>query len=228
MIFDGASGNTPLIGAYTGSQLPNGGVIQASGGALTLTHLTDATNTNTGFSADWSAYGTAQGPVAAFSSPSTGNTNVPIPFTDQSSNAATWLWDFGDGNTDTMASPTHTYSNPGIYTVVLEIEDAAGCRDSVSQVVDVLINSISDPGGMEVEVWPVPAQEEIFVRYRFRGQQTGTIRLVNVLGQPVFQGTFQASGEWTQPVPVARFARGIYFLKLESNEGNFVQKIVLE
>ncbi|MEZ5047117.1 MAG: PKD domain-containing protein [Chitinophagaceae bacterium] len=28
-----------------------------------------------------------------------------------------YSWDFGDGNSSTAASPTHTYANPGVYTV---------------------------------------------------------------------------------------------------------------
>jgi len=32
---------------------------------------------------------------------------------------ATWLWDFGDNTTDTLESPTHTYSSPGSYLVKL-------------------------------------------------------------------------------------------------------------
>ncbi|HSM58703.1 MAG TPA: PKD domain-containing protein, partial [Candidatus Sulfomarinibacteraceae bacterium] len=36
-----------------------------------------------------------------------------------SSGAGTWSWDFGDGNTSNAQNPTHTYSQPGVYTVTL-------------------------------------------------------------------------------------------------------------
>jgi PKD repeat protein len=36
-----------------------------------------------------------------------------------------FLWDFGDGNTSTSMSPTHTYSNQGRYPVSLRVVDAA-------------------------------------------------------------------------------------------------------
>jgi PKD repeat protein len=32
---------------------------------------------------------------------------------------ASWLWDFGDGETSTEQNPSHTYGNPGNYTVSL-------------------------------------------------------------------------------------------------------------
>jgi PKD repeat protein len=37
-----------------------------------------------------------------------------------------YSWDFGDGATSTQASPTHTFSNPGTYTVTLNASNDAG------------------------------------------------------------------------------------------------------
>ncbi|MCX7769161.1 MAG: PKD domain-containing protein [Flavobacteriales bacterium] len=43
-----------------------------------------------------------------------------VSFTDQSGgNPIGWFWDFGDGNTSTLQNPTHTYTQPGIYSVML-------------------------------------------------------------------------------------------------------------
>jgi len=57
-------------------------------------------------------------------------------FTDTSSDGdgsvAAWSWDFGDGATSTEQSPTHTYSAPGGYTVVLAVTDDDGAADTVS------------------------------------------------------------------------------------------------
>lgn len=39
---------------------------------------------------------------------------------------ASYAWDFGDGHTSTLATPTNTYANPGQYTVRLTIEDSTG------------------------------------------------------------------------------------------------------
>jgi PKD repeat protein len=43
------------------------------------------------------------------------------------STGTNYLWDFGDGNTSNATSPTHTYTQPGIYTVCLSLTDASGC-----------------------------------------------------------------------------------------------------
>lgn len=50
-----------------------------------------------------------------------------ITFTDLTTGVpGTWLWDFGDGNTSTSQNPTHSYSNPGTYTVTLTTTNAYG------------------------------------------------------------------------------------------------------
>ncbi|MBN1166435.1 MAG: PKD domain-containing protein, partial [Methanospirillaceae archaeon] len=45
---------------------------------------------------------------------------LTVQFTDLSTGGPTmWAWDFGDGGTDMVADPLHTYTSPGIYTVTL-------------------------------------------------------------------------------------------------------------
>lgn len=50
-------------------------------------------------------------------------TQAPIPFTaafdNNSTNATAYSWNFGDGNTSTDSDPTHLYSKPGIFTIIL-------------------------------------------------------------------------------------------------------------
>ena len=50
-----------------------------------------------------------------------------MDFTDVSTGTITnHSWNFGDGNTGTLASPSHTYSNAGIYSVMLTVSGPGG------------------------------------------------------------------------------------------------------
>ena len=49
----------------------------------------------------------------------------------------TFLWDFGDGNTSTLASPVHTYTTAGAYTVKLAVNKGADCSDSTTSILRV-------------------------------------------------------------------------------------------
>ncbi|HYF30593.1 MAG TPA: PKD domain-containing protein [Chitinophagaceae bacterium] len=56
---------------------------------------------------------------------------APTSFSDQSngngSNVTRWRWDFGDGNTDTVRNPVHTYATAGTFTATLYIYTDKGC-----------------------------------------------------------------------------------------------------
>lgn len=72
-------------------------------------------------------------PNAAFTSAVDG---LSVTFTDGSIGADSYSWDFGDGNTSTDASPTHTYAEGGTYTVALTVNNAGG-SDTASEDITV-------------------------------------------------------------------------------------------
>ena len=44
--------------------------------------------------------------------------NLPVQFENLSTNAASFVWDYGDGNKDSLViDPSHTYTTPGTYSV---------------------------------------------------------------------------------------------------------------
>ncbi len=59
-------------------------------------------------------------------------------FTDLSSGAVAWAWDFGNGNTSTLpAPPAQFYSGAGTYPASLTVTSANGCQDSVTTNINV-------------------------------------------------------------------------------------------
>jgi PKD repeat protein len=67
-------------------------------------------------------------PVALFSgSPTNGVEPLNVSFTDASSNSPTgWSWNFGDGGTSALQSPSHSYPTAGVYTVKLIATNGGG------------------------------------------------------------------------------------------------------
>jgi hypothetical protein len=83
---------------------------------------------------------TVSPPVAAFvGSPTTGEAPLPVQFTDQSTGSIdTWSWDFGDTGTSDQADPSHTYTEPGQYTVSLTVTGPGGSdTETKSLYIDV-------------------------------------------------------------------------------------------
>lgn len=60
-------------------------------------------------------------------SPTTGTAPLTVRFTDTSTGSPTsWKWDFGDGGSSILKNPSHTYTIPGSYTVLLTANGSGG------------------------------------------------------------------------------------------------------
>ncbi len=62
-----------------------------------------------------------------------------IWFSEQSVNAVSWDWDFGEsyylGNTSNLTNPTHEYDGVGTYIVTLAVTSPEGCVDTIRKPV---------------------------------------------------------------------------------------------
>jgi PKD repeat protein len=76
--------------------------------------------------------------------PRSGEAPLSVSFTDRSSgNPTMWAWDFGDGATDMIANPVHTYTREGKYTVTLTASSTYG-SDTISKSEFITVNTPYD------------------------------------------------------------------------------------
>ncbi len=60
-----------------------------------------------------------------------------VTFNDQSitepgTTITSWWWEFGDGQTASVANPVITYTTPGVYNVTLKVTNSKGCTDTAA------------------------------------------------------------------------------------------------
>ncbi len=73
------------------------------------------------------------GPAGVFTeSDTSGCIPLTVHFNASSNNGVTYIWNFGDSNSGSGASVTHTYLNSGLYIAAVTIISAAGCRAPAS------------------------------------------------------------------------------------------------
>jgi PKD repeat protein len=82
-------------------------------------------------------------PVANFTFVSDNNSSPTVSFTNLTTDATSYNWDFGDGYYSTDQNPQHTYSTSGYYSVQLSASGAGGSNSITKSVVltDVTFNN---------------------------------------------------------------------------------------
>jgi gliding motility-associated-like protein len=106
---------------------------------------------------------------ADFSSEATdGSTISPVyVFTNQSVNAATYIWTFDDGTSSFIENPKHEFADKGEYTITLVTLSNAGCKDSISKKIEIrpeftfYIPNAFTPDGDNVNDYFAPKGSEV-------------------------------------------------------------------
>lgn len=144
-IFDGPTVNSPLIGIFTGTALPNGGTVVSSGNSVTIQQTSDQYLTESGFELTWSCDMLNSAPYADFFASEISSCTGEIHFTDLSNSFPTnWFWNFGDGETSTLQNPVHQYTQNGIFSITLICSNSYG-SDSLTYSDFVSIEMPSQP-----------------------------------------------------------------------------------
>ena len=80
-------------------------------------------------------------PNTLFTTTTSADDNLSIIFRSYSTDAVSYSWDFGDGNTSTQANPDHTYAVGGLYTVTLTTISSDGLSaEATEQVSPIFVD----------------------------------------------------------------------------------------
>jgi PKD repeat protein len=108
----------------------------------------------------------------------------PFIFTNNSTNAVSYTWLFGDGNSTTTTSPTYTYANTGNYSVQLIAVSACGDSSTYSTNVQVLSSPLSVANLSAAENISVGKDANgVYVQLNYDRTVKATVSVSNVLGQ---------------------------------------------
>ncbi|MFA4851440.1 MAG: PKD domain-containing protein [Bacteroidales bacterium] len=164
-------------------------------------------------------------PVAAFTA---NDTLIYLPvanatFINNSTNASSYLWDFGDGQTSTDFQPWHSYSSQGYYNVILIAHNNLCGNDTlvISNYIHVEDVTNVNEGNTEVagfSAYPNPAGDYFTISYELKKQGTTEIKMFDMLGNEILlmPQTNQSAGKYNHIINKnqLKLSSGIYTLKL--------------
>lgn len=148
--------------------------------------------------------------AGASGSPLTGSSPLTVNFLNTSTNATTYFWIFGDGNTSTQANPGNTFVNDTVYTVTL-IASNGPCVDTTTLTVITLESSIFIPNVF------TPNGDGWNATFNFNAMNISDLscRIYNRWGLEVYEIN-SPSGYWNGKDKDGKdCAEGVYYFVLE-------------
>jgi len=139
-------------------------------------------------------------------------TNLDVTFTDQSTGANSWFWDFGDGSSSTLQNPTHSYNSVGTYNVTLTINGS--CSYTMQVVVTTTSISLLKKE-LQVELLPNPAVTYTRVQFDQALQEPTLLQIYHVDGKKLEEIKLEV-GQLYYNIPCEKFAAGTYLIQLDS------------
>ena len=166
-------------------------------------------------------------PVAGFGFELTGG---GIGFSDSSSGAKSYFWDFGDGiGTSTDSTPSYFYSENGVYTVTQIVSNDCG-SDTAYIEVDMQTVSI-DPQIIEnrISISPNPTEGQFFIYFEdVQGADIG-IQIADLSGRVLLNTQMQPQ-EHSSSIEInlnRSLARGVYLIRIQMDRSTYFQRLIL-
>lgn len=167
-------------------------------------------------------------PVASFSYQQNNDTYT-VNFTNTSQDGASFLWNFGGGNTSTQENPSFTFPFDGTYPVTLTVTNACGTNQiTINVVVEKLSIIEIDPELAAVNMFPNPANAFTMLQGETTKPELYVLEIQNMLGQAISRESFNVFGSWTKTIPVTGLAKGIYNISISSDKARLSKKLILQ
>lgn len=148
-----------------------------------------------------------------------------ISFINQTSNANTYSWDFGDGNTSSDLQPVHVYSSPGIYTVTLTVTNGCG-TNQLSQDVNVGMVGISDIENVNLRLYPNPNQGILNIQSEGINQNA-KVEIYDLRGIKLYSQIHNFNQNLFV-LDINDLSSGMYILKINTESINLISKFEKE
>ncbi|MFM7769004.1 MAG: T9SS type A sorting domain-containing protein, partial [Bacteroidota bacterium] len=153
------------------------------------------------------------------------NGSLTVQFLNNSSNASSYVWNFGDGNTSTSSNPNYTYTTGGDYVVTLTASNG-NCTDVFT--LNLASVSVSENTTFaELSVYPNPTSETLNIEFGQEMTDWVNIEMFDMTGKLVktSQHNVTTGSNFIQ-LNVSELETGIYFLNMHNSLSSVSVRVV--
>ncbi len=155
-----------------------------------------------------------------------------VTFTNNSQNATSYLWDFGDGNTSTDVNPVHQYSwvtNDTCYNVTLTASNEACVDETFTGEVCTTVGVEELPYVSDFSIFPNPNNGVFEITLNTTEAVEMNVEVINAVGQVIYNRNYgKISGSIVEKVSLTGATAGIYLVKVSVNGKESVYRMSVQ
>lgn len=151
--------------------------------------------------------------------------DLAVTFTNTSTGAESYSWDFGDGNSSTAESPVHTFAGAGAYTVVLT---AVAGMESVTDEQSISVSIATGLGNSNfdaIQIYPNPTNGIVRINLKDHAGDT-SVKIFDLKGSLVYSRNMTNPGLYF--LNISDYANGTYVIQVDSEHQTSRQMIIKE
>lgn len=157
--------------------------------------------------------------------------NIPAQLVDASfPNPTSWSWSINDGGTYNTQNPIHTFTSEGTFTITLIVSNGF-CSDTAFKIVQVVkepeVSKEDWKSLQNLTIYPNPNNGQFTILASFSHSNNVYLELFNSLGQKVHSQALGDAVTFKSNLSINHLAKGVYHLKLSSNEGYAIMKLMI-
>jgi PKD repeat protein len=143
-------------------------------------------------------------PIADFSYIANGSI---ISFTNNSTAADSFIWNFGDETSSTEINPVHVYTQSGNYTVKLTASSECGTDEFETEI--FVETGIQQSNNKTISVFPNPTSGNIIIESQ---EKLSAITVTDISGKII--SIFKSDGNKKENINISSLKQGIYIVEV--------------
>lgn len=162
------------------------------------------------------SFNVVQSPNSDFTYLVVDSTNVF--FSSEFSDAESYFWDFGNGETSTQQYPVYDFLIPGEYSVSLTTSNGH-CNNTTTQTISVSNTGINEQNKEFLKVFPIPSTGKITIQLETVINDNTTLQVFDLTGKSVFQKSLTAleSNKHVE-LDLSHLGTGVYQLQMKNDQ----------